>query len=156
MEKKLANAARGLKAVLLVFAAVRIWLCFWHLPFVEGVAMRQNNPEFARFYWPCVIWVWCYALPRSLADIGFFRVLSRVQSGNPFDGEVSNTLSRIAIAALFVTILCLAYGIVLAELGAAQPGIALFTLFMSVAGVGLFFGLRTLSFAARLTNGQKT
>lgn len=153
MEKKLANAARGMKAVLIVFAAVRIWLCFWHLPFVEGVAIRQNNPEYARFYWPCVIWVWCYALPRSLADISLFRVLNRVQSGNPFSNEVSRTLSHVAFAALFVALFCLAYGIVLAELGAAQPGISLFTLFMSVVGAGFFFGLRTLSLVVRLPNG---
>ena len=153
MEKKLANAARGFKAVLLVLAAIRIWLCLWYLPFVEGVAMRQNNPEFARFYWPCVIWIWCYALPRSLADVGLFRVLSRVQRGSAFGEEVSLTLSRIAFAALFVTLLCLAYGIVLAELGAAQPGISLFTLFMSVVGIGFFYGLRTLSLVARRQNG---
>ena len=152
MEKKLAHAARGLKVVLLVLAAIRIWLCFWHLPFVEGIAVRQNNPEFAHFYWPCVIWIWCYALPRSLADIGFFRVLSRVQSGNHFEEDVSRTLSRVAFAALIVTLVCLAYGIVLAELGAAQPGISLLTLFMSVVGIGFFYGLRKLSLVARLPN----
>ncbi|HMM32419.1 MAG TPA: DUF2975 domain-containing protein [Clostridia bacterium] len=153
MEKKLANAARGFKAVLLVLAAMRIWLCFWHLPFVEGIAMRKNNPEFAQFYWPCVVWIWCYALPRSLADIGLFRVLSRVQHGSVFSNEVSRTLSRVAFMALFVTLVCLAYGVALAELGAAQPGISLITLFMSIVGAGFFFGLRTLSFTVRLING---
>jgi hypothetical protein len=147
LEKKLKRASNGCKTVLVLLGISRIWFCFWYLPFVEGVAIAKNNPEFSIFYWPCVIWIWCYALPRSIADIGFLRVLSAVGKGEPIGVKNAGTLSNIATVALIVTAICLIYGLVLAMLGAAQPGIFLFTLYMGVVGVGFYFGLRTLSLA---------
>lgn len=118
---------------------------------MEGVAIAKNNPEFSVFYWPCVIWIWCYALPRSIADIGFLRILSVVGKGKPIGVKNTKMLSNIATVALLVTAVCLVYGFVLAKLGAAQPGIFLFTLYMGVAGIGFYFGLRTLCLAVSTT-----
>jgi hypothetical protein len=147
MVKKLKRASNGCKTVLVLLGISRIWFCFWYLPFVEGVAIAKNNPEFSIFYWPCVIWIWCYALPRSIADIGFLRVLNTVGKGEPIGVKNAGMLSNIASAALIVTAICIIYGLVLAMLGAAQPGIFLFMLYMGVVGVGFYFGLRTLSLA---------
>ena len=120
---KKTTMTRLLHAVLIVAAVLAGLFYFAWLPMM-GKEMAVADPEFAWAYWPCLIWAWVFALPVFAAIYPAWLVFSSIsRPEGAFTRLNARCLRTIAILAFADAVIFPAGMLILAFMGAGQPGL---------------------------------
>ena len=120
---KKTTMTRLLHAVLIVAAALAGLMFFWWLPTL-GSQMALAEPEYAWAYWPCLIWAWIFALPIFAAIYPAWLVFSSISAPEGACTRLNaRCLRAIAILAFADAVIFPAGMVILAFMGAGQPGL---------------------------------
>ncbi|MBQ2061824.1 MAG: DUF2975 domain-containing protein [Oscillospiraceae bacterium] len=121
---KKTTMTRLLHGVLIVAVLLAGLMFFAWLPML-GKEMAVTEPEFAWAYWPCLIWAWVFALPVFAAVYPAWLVCSSISApGGAFTRQNARCLRVISLLAFADAVVFPAGMLILAFMGAGQPGLA--------------------------------
>ena len=121
---KKTTMTRLLHALLIVAAVLAGLFFFAWLPMM-GKEMAVADPEFARAYWPCLIWAWVFALPIFAAIYPAWLVFSSIsQPEGAFTRLNARCLRAIAILAFIDAVIFPAGMVIIGFMGAGSAPLA--------------------------------
>ena len=132
-QKKL---AAWLKGIIIGIGLCGIVICFVILPDI-GESFRVSYPEFAGWYWPWMIFLWCAAVPCFAALAMGWKVAENIGRDRSFSEANARLLQHIAWLAAGDTAFFFSGNVVLTFLSMNHPGILLASLLICFAGVAV-------------------
>ncbi len=136
------SLSRQLKLILVFLFLFVIILFAVVIPDI-GMLIRRSNPEYSFAYMPCLIWSWCFAVPILLAFIPAWQIFASVGSEQGcFVQDNVKRLKTIALLACADALIFPAGMIIVAFMGAAQPGLTVIitpaVVILAVCTAGIF------------------
>ena len=131
-----ASLSRSLKMILAGVGICGLIVYFAVLPAVGG-DLRTGYPEFAGWYRPWLIFLWCTSVPCFLVLALGWKIAGNIGADRSFSLENAQLLRRIAWLAAGDTVFFFAGNVVLFFLSMNHPGILLASLLICFAGVAV-------------------
>lgn len=131
-----AKLTRSLKIILAGVGICGLIVYFAILPTV-GADLSDSYPEFARCYWPWMVFLWCTSIPCFLVLALGWRIAANIGADRSFSAENARLLQRIACLAAGDTAFFFAGNVVFLFLNMNHPGILLASLLICFAGVAV-------------------
>ena len=127
-----------LRAVLALVVIVVFFLAAVIVPELARET-RLLNPEYAAYFWPCLIFVWVTTLPVLAVVVIAWRIFTDI--GRDMSFSLKNAKRLRVICYLFIadTVLYVAGTLVLSALAAMSPG--LFLILLSVVFMGFLLSV---------------
>ena len=145
-QKKL---ALWLKIIIIVTALCGIAICGLVLPMVGQSIADSYGGEFDYAFWPCLIFLWIFALPCFAALIIGWRIASNIGRGRSFCEENAKLISLISILAAADAVFFFVGNVVLLMFSCNHPGFVLLSLIVTFLGIAISIGMACLSHLVR-------
>ena len=133
-----------LKLVLAGFAVAGAIVYFWVLP-VLGAEFAAAYPEFARCYWPWLIFLWLTAVPCYITLFFGWSIAAEIGRDNSFSIKNAVSLRNIALLAAFDAAFFFIGNILFLFLDMNHPAVVLASCFVTFLGVAVAVAAACLS-----------
>lgn len=130
-QRELSNWIKGVA----ILGSACVLFAGWVVAPDFGHMLSEANPNYAGFYWPCVIFIWVTAVPVLAVAVLAWLIAADIGRDNSFCLQNAKRLRIACVMAVTDTALYLLAGVVLAALNALHPAILL--LIMGICGVGV-------------------
>lgn len=137
-----------LRGVVALIAAAVLFLAAVFAPALGAEAVRQS-PSMAGYYWPCLIFLWCTALPVFAALAIAWRIFAEIGRDNSFCEKNARRLRTISLLALVDTLLYIAGVVALGVLRVLHPGVFTGLMCIVFMGLAMTVGTAALSHLAK-------
>jgi len=127
-----------LRAVLSLVVIVVLFLAAVIVPELARETKLQN-PEYAAYFWPCLIFVWVTTLPVLAVTVIAWLIFTDIGRDMSFSLKNATRLRMICYLFIADTVLCVAGILVLSALAAMSPG--LFIILLCVAFMGFLLSV---------------
>lgn len=124
------------RAAVIIAAICGIAACCYILPTL-GTTLKNNNPEYAHFYFPWLIFLWITIIPCFVVLVFLWKVSTAIKLDTVFTFRTASYFSTCTIILFCDTIFFFAGNIAFLLLGLNHVGIMFLSLITGIFGITL-------------------